>query len=313
VIAHEMAHQWFGDLVTMAWWDDLWLNESFAEYMAHRCCTEATAYPLWTEFGISRKAWGYVVDQSAATHPIAGNGAEDAQTALQNFDGISYAKGAAALRQLAAYLGDDVFLAGLRRHFDRYAFGNADFAELVASWSAAGGANLEDWTKQWLLTAGVDTLRLVGGELVRTPPADRPADRTHTVRPAGVTPDGALVAEQSVVLTSDPVSYQRPAGAVAVIPDAYDETWAKVRFDPTDWQQLASLVSRITEPGSRVVVWNSVRDQVRDAELDPQEALAMISGQLADEPEDVIVNVILQAAHRSLAGPYAPIAERADR
>ncbi|WP_230207619.1 ERAP1-like C-terminal domain-containing protein [Microlunatus sp. Gsoil 973] len=121
------------------------------------------------------------------------------------------------------------------------------------------------------------------------------------------------MAEQSVVLTSDPVSYQRPAGAVAVIPDAYDETWAKVRFDPTDWQQLASLVSRITEPGSRVVVWNSVRDQVRDAELDPQEALAMISGQLADEPEDVIVNVILQAAHRSLAGPYAPIAERADR
>jgi aminopeptidase N len=313
VIAHEMAHQWFGDLVTMRWWDDLWLNESFAEYMAHRCCTEATSYPLWTEFGISRKAWGYVVDQSDATHPIAGNGAEDAQTALQNFDGISYAKGAAALRQLAGYLGDDVFLAGLRRHFDRYAFGNADFAELVASWSAAGGSNLEDWTKQWLLTAGVDTLRYGDGQLVRRPPADRPADRSHAIRLAGVTAEGNLVGEQPVVVAGETVSYRRPEDAVAVIPDAHDETWAKVRFDAQDWRRLKTLVSRITESGSRVVFWNSVRDQVRDAELDPREALALIGDQLADEPEDVVVNIMLQTAYRSLAGPYAPIGERAAR
>ncbi|HEY9291093.1 MAG TPA: M1 family aminopeptidase, partial [Microlunatus sp.] len=143
VIAHEMAHQWFGDLVTMRWWDDLWLNESFAEYMAHRCCTEATDYPLMAEFGIQRKAWGYVVDQSDATHPVAGNGSADAATALQNFDGISYAKGAAVLLQLASYLGDDVFLAGLRRYFDDHRFGNAEFAELVACWAAAGGVDLE--------------------------------------------------------------------------------------------------------------------------------------------------------------------------
>ncbi|MBO0810805.1 MAG: aminopeptidase N [Microlunatus sp.] len=313
VIAHEMAHQWFGDLVTMRWWDDLWLNESFAEYMAHRCCTEATEYPLWTEFGISRKAWGYVVDQSDATHPIAGNGAADAQTALQNFDGISYAKGAATLRQLAGYLGDDVFLAGLRRHFDVHAFGNADFAELVDSWTAAGGQDLANWTKQWLLTAGIDILTFTDGRLIRTAPADRPADRSHAVRIAGVTAGGDLTGEQPVIVAGEPVGYQRPDDAVAVIPDAYDDTWSKLRFEPADWQALHGLVSSIREPGSRVVVWNSLRDQLRDAELDPLDALTMIIGQLADEPDDVVLNVILQTARRSLAGPYSPIAERAGR
>ena len=116
-VAHEMAHMWFGDLVTMRWWDDLWLNESFAEYAAHRCCSEGTQYPLWTEFGILRKDWGSVADQSPSTHPVAGNGAVDAEAALQDFDGISYAKGAAVLKQLVAHLGDEVFLTGLRDYF----------------------------------------------------------------------------------------------------------------------------------------------------------------------------------------------------
>ena len=106
VIAHEMAHMWFGDLVTMRWWNDLWLNESFAEYLAQRCCSEATAYPAWTEFGVVRKDWGSVADQSPSTHPVASNGAPDAESALQDFDGISYAKGAAVLKQLDQYLGD---------------------------------------------------------------------------------------------------------------------------------------------------------------------------------------------------------------
>jgi aminopeptidase N len=313
VIAHEMAHQWFGDLVTMRWWDDLWLNESFAEYMAHRCCTEATDYPLWTEFGISRKAWGYVVDQSDATHPIAGNGAADAQTALQNFDGISYAKGAAALRQLAGYLGDEVFLRGLRRYFDEYAYDNAEFAELVASWTGAGGQHLDSWTDQWLRTAGVDTLAVTDGRLVRAAPLDRPADRSHAVSVAGVTDDGQLVGVQPVIVAGDPVPIRRPEDAVAIVPDVYDETWAKLRFAPSDWQRLASGVGRIVEPSTRVAIWNSMRDQLRDAELDPRDALAMITGQLTDETNEVVLNILLQMAQRSLAGAYAPITERAGR
>ena len=123
VVAHELAHMWFGDLVTMRWWDDLWLNESFAEYLEQRCCAEVTRYPQWTEFGVVRKDWGFVADQSPTSHPVAGRGADDAETALQQFDGISYAKGAAVLKQLASYLGEEVFLRGLRSYVRRHAFG----------------------------------------------------------------------------------------------------------------------------------------------------------------------------------------------
>ena len=158
VVAHEMAHMWFGDLVTMRWWDDLWLNESFAEYMGHRACTEATQYPLWTEFGIVRKDWGSVADQSPATHPVAGNGAPDSAAALQDFDGISYAKGAAVLKQLVAYTGEEVFRRGLRTYFERYAFGNATFADLIACWTEAGAVDLDGWAAAWLRTSGMDTI-----------------------------------------------------------------------------------------------------------------------------------------------------------
>ena len=158
VIAHELAHMWFGDLVTMRWWDNLWLNESFAEYLAHRCCTAATAYPLWTEFGILRKDWGLVADQSPSTHPIAGQDAADTQIALQNFDGIAYAKGAAVVKQLASHLGDAVFVAGLRSYIDRFAFGNATFEDLIDTWTSAGAVDLGTWAEAWLRTAGPDTI-----------------------------------------------------------------------------------------------------------------------------------------------------------
>ena len=172
VVAHEMAHMWFGDLVTMRWWDDLWLNESFAEYVAHRCCTEATRYELWTEFGIVRKDWGAVADQAPSTHPVAGNGADDAISALQDFDGISYAKGAAVLKQLAAHLGDQVFFDGLRQHFQTHAYGNATFADLIAAWTKAGAVDLAAWADGWLRTAGLDTLAVTGGRVVRTSRSD---------------------------------------------------------------------------------------------------------------------------------------------
>ena len=142
VVAHEMAHMWFGDLVTMRWWNDLWLNESFAEYLAQRCCSEATGYALWTEFGIVRKDWGSVVEQSPSTHPVAGNEAADSLVALQQFDGISYAKGAAVLKQLALRIGDEPFFAGLQSYFDRFAWGNATFADLIEAWVAVGADDL---------------------------------------------------------------------------------------------------------------------------------------------------------------------------
>ena len=158
-VAHEMAHMWFGDLVTMRWWDDLWLNESFAEYLGYRVCDDVTDHPSWVEFGAVRKAWGYAADRRPSTHPVAGNGAADAKSALSDFDGISYAKGAAVLRQLAAHLGDDTLFSGLRSYFHTHAYGNATFADLIGAWTAAGATDMATWADAWLRTSGLDTLR----------------------------------------------------------------------------------------------------------------------------------------------------------
>ena len=139
---HEMAHMWFGDLVTMKWWNDLWLNESFAEYMAYRAAAEATEHTgSWTTFLAKRKTWGYLADQFSTTHPVAGE-ADDTAAALLNFDGISYAKGASALRQLVEWVGDDAFLTALRRHFAAHAYSNASLADLVAALTEASGRDV---------------------------------------------------------------------------------------------------------------------------------------------------------------------------
>ena len=160
-MAHELAHMWFGDLVTMRWWDNLWLNESFAEYLAHRCCTAATPYPLWTEFGILRKDWGAVADQSPSTHPVAGQDATDTQTALQNFDGISYAKGAAVVKQLAATSARRCSWRAAVLH-RRLALANATFEDLIEP-GPRPARSVSAWAEAWLRTAGPDTIDVAGG------------------------------------------------------------------------------------------------------------------------------------------------------
>ncbi len=317
VIAHEMAHQWFGDLVTMRWWDDLWLNESFAEYLAHRCCTDATRYPVWTEFGIRRKDWGAVADQSPSTHPVAGTGAVDAAAALQDFDGISYAKGAAVLGQLVAYLGDDVFLAGLRAYFARYAFGNAEFAELIACWTEAGAVDLERWAAGWLRTAGMDTLDVEGERpdlvLTSTGPDGGPSPRTHAVTAVGVDSAGAVSGLADLLLAAAPAPVTVPAATLLVVPDGTDATWAKVRFGARGWADLASVLPRLDDEAVLVVVHNAIRDAVRDATLDPSLALDLVCGSLGRQQSEVLVTVVLGFAADGLAGRFCPVFDRAAR
>ena len=159
VIAHEMAHMWFGDLVTMRWWDGIWLNESFAEFMGVETTDEATRFSgAWSDFCVGRKAWGYRADQLPTTHPVAGF-VSDNRAALQNFDGISYAKGASVLRQLVAYVGQDTFFTGLRAYLAKHAYGNTDLGDLLAELEVASGADLSEWSRSWLTTTGVATLR----------------------------------------------------------------------------------------------------------------------------------------------------------
>jgi aminopeptidase N len=315
IVAHEMAHQWFGDLVTMRWWDDLWLNESFAEYMAHRCCTEATSYPLWTEFGIQRKQWGSAADQAPSAHPVAASDSVDAASALQNFDGISYAKGAAVLRQMVAYLGEDTFLEGLRAYMQRYAFGNAQFADLIQCWTEAGARDLPGWAEQWLRTAGMDTLDVVlsdgGPRVLRRAPTCHPGTRTHAVEVAALAADGREVDRVPVLVADEPRPLDLPP-ATLLVPDAGDVTWAKIRFGPDGWRRVgAALHAR--DPATRVVAYNAIRDAVRDAELSPSAALDLVRQALPYEAEDVVVSAILTFARSSLAGSYCAIPRRGTR
>ena len=158
VILHEMAHMWFGDLVTMKWWDDLWLNESFAEWACYHAAVEATEFDeSWTGFTNARKNWALRQDQLPSTHPIAADN-HDLQAVEVNFDGITYAKGASVLKQLVAWVGLDNFLVGLRAYFKRHAFGNSEFSDLLSALEESSGRELDSWAKEWLQTSGVNTL-----------------------------------------------------------------------------------------------------------------------------------------------------------
>jgi aminopeptidase N len=316
-IAHEMAHQWFGDLVTMRWWDDLWLNESFAEYLGYRVCAGMPGYPgelAWTQFGITRKDWGSVADQGPSSHPVAGNGSQDAAEALADFDGISYAKGAAALRQLAAHLGDEVFLGGLREHFARHSYRNATLADLLSAWTAAGANDLDDWARQWLLTSGLDTLSAEpaeGGLTVRRSTPDH-AQRPHKLRVAGYDAAGVRVLDEPVRLLAEELALPAKDELRLIVADGEDETWAKVRFGG-QWAAVAELLPQLPESTTRVVVYNAIRDAVRDSDLAPDAALDILLAALAAEPLELVLAELFKFATGQLAGVYAPPERRPAR
>lgn len=276
LIAHEMAHQWFGNLVTPQWWDDLWLNESFAEYMGLRVITDATEYddgPLHDSY--ARRCWGITADSRPTTHPVAGNPAEDALSALQNFDGISYARGSNVLRQLAARLGDEAFLGGVREHFELHRFGNATMHDLFASWErAAGGADLGGFVHDWLLTPGADQLTVdrAAGVVLRTSPASYPADRTHLLDVA-VHRDGRWeVTPHRLAAASTPLA----VGDAPVLLDANETTWAICPPDELTMAALPHLAPAMEDPRLRATMWNSVRLALFDGALTPGQVAELL-------------------------------------
>ncbi|AKT51242.1 aminopeptidase N [Arsenicicoccus sp. oral taxon 190] len=323
-VSHEMAHMWFGDLVTLAWWDDLWLNESFAEYMASRCVVGTGLYPdAWADQGIVRKAWGYAAERSPSTHPVAGNGSEDALAALQNFDGISYAKGSAVLRQLIAYIGDEAFVAGVRDYLTRHAHGNAEMGDFFAAMERAYGAPLTDWTDAWLRTAGLDQIRVdldcadessqvVRAEIVRVAPEDHPADRSHRLDVAGWTDGEEVVrteltvdAERSVV----PALLDRPRPAV-VVPNASDLTWATVVLDEDTLRRLPEQLPQLDDLAARVVVWNALRDGLALATVDPRLAVDVFCAAWPLERDDSVLGAVGGWITGTVVGVYLPEEER---
>ena len=315
-ILHEMAHMWFGDLVTMRWWDDLWLNESFAEYLAHRAL-EATGLfeGAWVDFGIARKAWGYAAERRPSTHPVAANPAPDAAAALANFDGISYAKGASVLRQLIAHVGDEAFVAGVRAHLSRHAHGNADLADFLAALGSAAGRDLGPWAQAWLRTAGRDALdvhlecsdgRITAAELRRTPPAAHPpADRPHALDVAGFR-DGRQLWRHPVRTTSDIVPLPQLIGAdrpALVLPNASDLTWADVRLGRDSAAALPRELTRLTDPTARVVAWVALIDAVMQGREPPALFFDTLLAALPTERDSGVV-AMLGRAGAKLATSY---------
>jgi aminopeptidase N len=279
---------WFGDLVTPLWWDDLWLNESFAEYMGARVTADATEFTeVWVTQTHTRRPWGLAADQRPSTHPVAGNGAADGATALQNFDGISYAKGATIIKQLHARLGDEVFFRGVSDHFEKHRFGNATMADLLDSWERAGAGDLTSFSDGWLLTAGPDTIQLdrKACVLLRTPLEGHPADRDHTLglatATAGSPGDWKI---EPLRLDTDAVPVAVPAGPV--VPDAHAETWAVTLLDPETMAALPEVLPPTADPLVRASIWCSVRNAFQHALIGPEEVLDLVEVALPAEDTD---------------------------
>ncbi|MFI1235497.1 aminopeptidase N [Nocardia salmonicida] len=305
-ILHEMAHMWFGDLVTMVWWDDLWLKESFADYMGALASSEATEWTdAWVAFANRRKAWAYLQDQLPTTHPIVAD-ITDLEAAKLNFDGITYAKGASVLKQLVAYVGREEFFSGVRRYFRTHAFGNTTLDDLLTELSADSGRDLAGWARAWLQTTGVSTLTLDEGEIVQTDP------RPHRLAVGLYDFDtrGDLVIRDRVEL--DIVDERTPvplASAPLRLLNDGDLTYAKVRLDTTSLATVEGSLDRVTDPLARGLIWSALWNATRDGELGAERYLSMARDFAPAEPNMALLTAVLANASFTI-GHYLPEATR---
>ncbi|WP_068152385.1 aminopeptidase N [Rhodococcoides corynebacterioides] len=322
-VLHEMAHMWFGDLVTMRWWDDLWLNESFATFASVLCQAEATEYTnAWTTFANVEKSWAYRQDQLPSTHPIAAD-IPDLAAVEVNFDGITYAKGASVLKQLVAYVGLEDFLAGLRSYFRDHAYGNATFDDLLSALETASGRDLSDWGAQWLRTTGLNTLTpdfTVGEDGTYTAfavvqgPAEPGAGERRVHRIAvGVYDDdaaGKLVRTHRVELDLDAAERTDvaelvgvPAGRFVLVNDD-DLTYCSLRLDPASLETLTSRIGDIAESLPRTLAWSAAWEMTRQAETKARDFVALVERGVDAETEVGVVQRLLLQAQTAL-GSYA--------
>lgn len=313
-ILHELAHMWFGDLVTMAWWNDLWLNESFAEWASTIATAEATEWTnAWTTFQAMEKSWAYRQDQLPSTHPIVAE-IRDLDDVQVNFDGITYAKGGSVLKQLAAWVGVDAFFAGVGNYFRAHAWGNTTLADLLVELAKTSGRDLNAWAAAWLETAGVNTLRpeletdAEGGirsfAVLQSAPADYPTIRPHRMaigfyswEPDAVAGD-ALVRVHRVELdvagerTEVPELIGVPRPDLVLLNDD-DLAYAKIRFDADSLAVAIENLAAIRDPLARALVWGAAWDATRDAELRPRDYVRLVLGNIAAETESTTVRLAL--------------------
>ncbi|WP_157413690.1 aminopeptidase N [Agromyces allii] len=326
-ILHELAHMWFGDLVTMKWWNDLWLNESFAEWASTIATAEATEWTeAWTTFNSMEKSWAYRQDQLPSTHPIVAT-INDLEDVLVNFDGITYAKGGSVLKQLVAWVGIDAFFAGVSAYFQKHQWGNTTLADLLVELEAASGRDLSEWSKLWLETSGVNTLRpeiatdaegtITAFTVLQSAPADYPTIRPHRLAIGFYNlVGGKLVREHRVELDVDGertevaelVGLARPD---LVLLNDDDLAYAKIRLDEASHGVALANLSEIEDPLARALVWSSVWDATRDGETRASDYLALVLGNIASETESTTLRIVLANAALA-AGAYTEPSRQAD-
>ncbi len=305
-VLHEMAHMWFGDLVTMRWWDDLWLNESFAEWASHHASVQATKYTeAWTGFTNARKNWAYRQDQLPSTHPIAADN-YDLEAVEVNFDGITYAKGASSLKQLVAWVGEEEFLTGLRAYFKAHAFGNSELGDLLGALEKASGRDLHSWSQEWLQTSGVNTLapdfevddegRFTSFAVKQTAHPDFPTIRRHRI---GIglydKRDGRIVRRTSIETdvkgerTEIPelVGQQRPD---LVLLNEGDLTYAKIRLDERSLATLVEGIGTLDDSLARALCWGAAWDMTRDAEMSATDFVTLVLRGIGSETDLMAVS-----------------------
>ena len=321
-ILHEMAHMWFGDLVTMRWWDDLWLNESFATWAGTLAQAEATRWTsAWTTFAQLYKAWAYRQDQLPSTHPIAAN-IPDIDAVEVNFDGITYAKGASVLKQLVAYVGRENFLAGVRRYFAAHAWANATLADLLSALEGTSGRDLASWSREWLETAGVNTLRpsySVDGEgrftsfaVLQEAAASHPVLRSHRIAIGlynrtsdGLTRSRRIEIDVAGARTEVP-SLVGDARPDLVLINDDDLTYAKIRLDDHSLQTLVSSIGSFTSSLPAALCWSAAWDMCRDGEMAARDYVRLVLAGVSSVTDISVVQTLLRQAGqavRRLADP----------
>uniref|UniRef100_UPI001041464F aminopeptidase N n=1 Tax=Actinomadura roseirufa TaxID=2094049 RepID=UPI001041464F len=324
-ILHEMAHMWFGDLVTMRWWDDLWLNESFATYMSVLCMSEATKWTgAWTTFANVEKAWAYRQDQLPSTHPISAD-IPDIRAVEVNFDGITYAKGASVLKQLVAYVGRDNFLEGVRRYFERHAWGNTVLTDLLGSLEETSGRDLAAWSKEWLETAEVNTVRpryevdadgnFSSFAVLQEAKPDYPTLRSHRLA-IGLydRTDEGLVRRERVELdvvgarTEVPELIGKKRPDLVLVNDD-DLTYAKIRLDEHSLRTLVEGIGDIKESLPRALCWSAAWDMTRDAEMATRDYIRLVVRGIRGVTDISVTQTLLRQA-RTAVHQYADPAWR---
>ena len=325
VLLHEMAHMWFGNLVTMRWWNDLWLNESFATYMAYLSMVEATRFTAaWQAFNSGMKAWAYRQDQLVTTHPIAGQVRDTDETFL-NFDGITYGKGASVLKQLVAAVGMDGFREGMRVYFRRHAFGNTTLAEFLDAIGRGAGRDLRGWAELWLETASLNTLAaswelddgaLASLAIAQSAPEDYPTLRPHQLDVALIGDgdgDGAATVEAlSVAVDGAETVVEEAAGRPAprlVMPNHNDHAFVKVALDERSLNYVSDHLEGIADPLLRQLIWQSLWNMVRDQQLRSGDYLPLVASKVTTEADTELIETILATATATIAR-YVPEEQR---